>query len=58
MALTKEGIKSLFNHGSISQKTDDRIMYFIPALPGSSGFLVVNLQGALVAINFASLDGT
>jgi V8-like Glu-specific endopeptidase len=58
LALTKEGIKSQFNHGSISQKTDERIMYSIPTLPGSSGSPVVNLQGQLVAINFAGLNGT
>ena len=58
LALTKEGIKSQFNHGSISQKTDERIMYSIPTLPGSSGSPVVNLRGQLVAINFAGLNGT
>lgn len=58
LALTKEGIKSQFNKGSISQKTDERIMYSIPALPGSSGSPVVNLQGQLVAVNFAGLNGT
>ena len=58
LALTKDGIKSQFNHGSISQKTDERIMYSIPALPGSSGSPVVNLQGQLVAVNFAGLNGT
>ena len=58
LALTKEGIKSQFNHGSISQKTEERIMYSIPTLPGSSGSPVVNLQGQLVAINFAGLNGT
>ena len=58
LALTKEGIKSQFNNGSISQKADERIMYSIPALPGSSGSPVVNLQGQLVAVNFAGLNGT
>lgn len=58
LALTNEGIKSQFNHGSISQKTEDRIMYSIPALPGSSGSPVVNLQGQLVAINYSGLNGT
>ncbi len=37
-------IKSRFNHSSISQKTDERIMYSIPKLLGSSDSLVVNLQ--------------
>ncbi|MCH5347165.1 MAG: trypsin-like peptidase domain-containing protein [Muribaculaceae bacterium] len=58
LAITKEGIKSQFNHGSISQKTEDRLMYSIPALHGSSGSPVVNQKGELVAINFASLSGT
>ena len=58
LAITKEGIKSQFNNGSISQKTNDRLMYSIPTLPGSSGSPVVNLQGQLVAVNFAGLNGT
>ena len=58
LALTKEGVKSQFNSGSVSQKTKDKLMYSIPALPGSSGSPVVNLRGQLVAINFAGLNGT
>lgn len=58
LALTKEGVKSQFNSGSISQKTADRLLYSIPALPGSSGSPVVNRKGELVAINFAGLNGT
>ena len=58
LALTDEGIKSQFNHGSISQKTNDRIMYSIPTLPGSSGSPVVNLCGQLVAVNYAGLSST
>ena len=58
LALTKEGIKSQFNQGSISQKTNEKIMYSIPTLPGSSGSPVVNSQGQLVAINYAGLNGT
>lgn len=58
LALTKEGIKSQFNNGTISQRTSDRIMYSIPTLPGSSGSPVVNQQGELVAVNFAGLNGT
>lgn len=58
LALTNEGIKSQFNNGSISQRTADRLMYSIPALPGSSGSPVVNHRGELVAINFAGLQDT
>lgn len=58
LAVTPEGIESQFNDGHISQKTNERIMYSIPALPGSSGSPVVNRQGQLVAINFAGLNGT
>ena len=58
LALTKEGVKSQFNSGTISQRTDDRLMYSIPTLPGSSGSPVVNSQAQLVAINYAGLNGT
>ena len=58
LALTKEGIKSQFNSGTVSQRTNERLMYSIPALPGSSGSPVVYLQGQLVAINYAGLNGT
>ena len=58
LALTKEGIKSQFNSGTISQRTGERLMYSIPTLPGSSGSPVVNLQGQLVAVNYAGLNGT
>lgn len=58
LSLTQEGIKSQFNNGSVSQKTNLKIMYSIPALPGSSGSPVVNLNGQLVSVNFAGLNGT
>lgn len=58
LASTKEGLKAQFNSGSISQKTEEKFMYSIPALSGSSGSPVVNLQGQLVAVNFAGLKGT
>lgn len=58
LAITKEGIKSQFNSGTVSQTTADRLMYSIPTLPGSSGSPVVNMHGQLVAINFAGLNGT
>lgn len=58
LAVTKDGVKSQFNSGTISQRTGDRLMYSIPALPGSSGSPVVNRAGQLVAINYAGLNGT
>lgn len=58
LALTKDGIKSQFNNGTISQRTNERLMYSIPALPGSSGSPVVNQRGQLVAVNYAGLNGT
>ena len=58
LALTQDGVKSQFNNGTISQKTDKRIMYSIPALHGSSGSPVVNWQGQLVAVNFAGVGTT
>lgn len=58
LALTKEGIKSQFNSGTISQRTADRLMYSVPTLPGSSGSPVVNMKGELVAVNYAGLSGT
>lgn len=58
LAVTHDGVEAQFNNGHISQKTNDRIMYSIPALPGSSGSPVVNRQGQLVAINYAGLNGT
>lgn len=58
LALTKEGIKSQFTSGNVSQKTKERIMYTIPALHGSSGSPVLNKRGELVAVNFAGLDVT
>lgn len=58
VSLTNEGIKSQFNSGNVSQRTDDRILYSIPALPGSSGSPVINQKGELIAINNAGLRGT
>lgn len=59
LALTNEGIKAQITQGNISQNTDSiKIMYSIPALPGSSGSPVVNQYGELVAVNFAGISTT
>lgn len=59
LAITDEGIKSQITQGYISQNTDSiKMMYSIPALPGSSGSPVVNQYGELVAINFAGISTT
>ena len=56
---TSQGIKAQITSGTISQKPDnDKIMYTIPSLPGSSGSPVVNEYGKLVAVNFAGVTGT
>lgn len=56
---TSQGIKAQITSGTISQKPDnDKIMYTIPSLPGSSGSPVVNEYGKLVAVNFAGMTGT
>ena len=58
LALTSEGLMAQINQGGISQKQDSRLMYSIPALPGSSGGPVVNSRGELVAVNNAGLGNT
>ena len=56
---TSQGIKAQITSGTISQMPDNnKIMYTIPALPGSSGSPVVNEYGKLVAVNFAGVTGT
>ena len=56
---TSQGIKAQITSGTISQKSDnDKIMYTIPSLPGSSGSPVVNDKAQLVAVNFAGVTGT
>ena len=51
---TKQSINSQLTEGRISQNTDEsKIMYTIPALPGSSGSPIFDEYGRLVAVNFA-----
>jgi S1-C subfamily serine protease len=57
LGVTKEGIKSQFTSGVISQDTDtERILYTIPTLHGSSGSPNIDEWGNLVAVNFAKVD--
>lgn len=57
IALTNEGIKAQVTSGEVSQNTDEnKILYTIPALHGSSGSPVLNEYGKIVAINFAGFN--
>lgn len=59
LANTKNGIKSQFTSGKISQESDgDRILYTIPTLEGSSGSPIVDKWGNLVGVNFAKLTNS
>lgn len=58
LAITDEGLKAQFTSGNVSQETHDRLLYTIPALPGSSGSPIVNRKGEVVAINFAGISGS
>ena len=59
IASTSQGIKAQITKGDISQKSDaSKILYTIPALPGSSGSPVMNTYGYLVAVNFAGMQNT
>lgn len=56
LAATTEGIKAQLTTGNVTQEPDDeRVMYSIPLLQGSSGSPVVNAYGELVAVNFAGV---
>lgn len=56
LARTRQGIKSQFTTGKISQESDgERILYTIPTLEGSSGSPIVDKWGNLVGVNFAKL---
>ena len=56
---TSQGIKAQITSGTVSQASDNsKIMYTIPALPGSSGSPVVDEYGELAAVNFAGVSTT
>ena len=59
LANTKQGIKSQFTSGKISQENDgERILYTIPTLEGSSGSPIVDKWGNLVGVNFAKMTNS
>ncbi len=59
LAQTSTGLKSQITSGNILQDPDDnRMMYSIPLLEGSSGSPVLNMYGDVVGVNFAKLQGT
>lgn len=57
LALTRNGIKAqLTTTGKITREPDeDRMLYSVPALPGSSGSPVIDRYGNLVAVNVANV---
>lgn len=59
LANTKQGIKSQFTSGKISQESDgERILYTIPTLEGSSGSPIVDKWGNLAGVNFAKITNS
>ena len=56
LATTGEGLQAQLTTGTVSQIPDDnRVLYSIPVLQGSSGSPVLNQYGELVAVNFAGV---
>lgn len=56
---TSQGIKVQITSGQISQNSDSyKMLYTIPALPGSSGSPVIDAYGNLAAVNFAGFSST
>ncbi|MDH1603699.1 serine protease, partial [Empedobacter sp. GD03739] len=59
LADTSNGFNAQLTEGNISQINDDhKILYTIPALPGSSGAPVFDIYGRLISVNFAGLVNT
>ncbi len=59
LARTSNGLQAQITSGTISQMPDEnRVMYTIPSLPGSSGSPVLNKYGEVVAVNFAGMLDT
>jgi len=59
IAKTSSGIKVQLTKGQVTQESDElRVLYSIPALPGSSGSPVFNKQGKIVAVHYCGvIDG-
>lgn len=56
LGTTEQGIQAQLTTGTISQEPDNqRVMYSIAALQGSSGSPVLNQWGELVAVNYAGI---
>ena len=56
LGATEQGIQAQLTTGTISQEPDNqRVMYSIAALQGSSGSPVLNQWGELVAVNYAGI---
>ena len=56
---TEDGLKNQLTQGTVSQTPDNnKVLYSIPTLPGSSGSPIIDEWGNLVAINFAGIENT